>query len=50
MIDLVLVKKDMLYYVVDERAVKGMDEVSQIIMLFCAMLGWWVPGLRGERW
>ena len=39
MMDLVLVKKDMLHYVQDVRAVRGMDEDSQIIMLYCVKLG-----------
>ena len=46
-IDPVLVKKDMLHYVQDVKAVRGMDEISQITMLYCVKSGWWSHGLRG---
>ena len=44
MIDMVLVKKDMLLCAECE----GSDETSQITMLYCVKSGWWGYGLRGE--
>ena len=52
-IDLVLVKKDMLPYLQDMRAVRGMGgslSNYQITMLYCVKLGWWGHGLRGSGW
>ena len=37
MIDLVLVKKDMLFYVLDVE----WNKTSQITMLYCVKSGWW---------
>ena len=49
LIDVVLVKKDLLHYVQNMRVVRGMGhEVSHIILLYCVKLGWWVLGLRRE--
>ena len=45
MIDLVLVKKDMLLFVQGEE----WDEDSQITMLCCGMSGWIGHALRPER-
>ena len=44
MIDLLLVKKAILCCVQYVKAVRGMEEVSQIIMLYCVKLGWWGHG------
>ena len=37
---LVLVKRDMLQYVQDVRAVRGMGRASQTTMLYCVKSGW----------
>ena len=39
MIDMVLMKRDLLQYVQDMRALKGMGEVSQITMLYYVKSG-----------
>ena len=50
MIDLVLVKRDMLRYVQDMRAVRGMGRglSGHYVVLFKS--GWYEHGLRGGRW
>ena len=40
MIDLVMVKRDMLRYVKDVRVVRGWDAASQTTMLNCVKSGW----------
>ena len=49
MIDLILVKKNMLHYEEDARAVREWGHAFQIILFYSVKLGWRVHGLRGER-
>ena len=49
MIDLVLVKRNMLRHVQDVRAMRMMGRNLSDTMLYCVKSGWWEHGLRGER-
>ena len=45
-----MVKKGKLHHVQNVRTEREeWDEASQIIMLYCIKLGWWIHRLRGER-